>query len=217
MTKCVHEVEVKQQIDSSYWMESRAKRRNHICVWALVKSVFVVWVDKTADRNECCVSKTNNPLFLHRCSPALAGQRVCGSLPQGALFPPVGVPSRPAPVAQGDRVPDPEDLGWSFTPAAWRGKTGSSHCWRKVGNDIPCPRLSLGFLSSNASWMHVLVLGHVTLWVHMLNVSKRVLLVTEMYWKINKNYRLFSEFALDFIIVIHLIWKRTDDQYCIVW
>lgn len=166
MTKCIYKAEVKQHkhIDRFILrLERRAKRRKKNCDWALVKCVFVR-VDKTADRNEII-----NSLFLHRCSPALAGQRVRGSLPQGALFPPVGVPSRPAVVSQGDRVPDPEDLGWSFTPAAWRGQTGSSHCWRQVGNDVACPRLcsfpcdctctgSLGLLSSNASWVYVLVL-----------------------------------------------------------
>lgn len=68
-----------------------------------------------------------------RCAPASAGQRIYRRLPQGALFSPVGLPRRPAALAQGAGVPDAEDLGRPFATAAWRGEARSSHCWRKVG------------------------------------------------------------------------------------
>lgn len=74
----------------------------------------------------------HGPTIFHRCAPALARQRVCSSVPQGALFSHVGIPGRPPAVPQGDWTPGPEDPGWRFTPASWRGEAGSSHCWRQV-------------------------------------------------------------------------------------
>lgn len=75
----------------------------------------------------------NLHLLLHRRAPALAGQRVCGGVPQGPFLPPVGVHGGPAAVAQGARAPDPEDPGRPVRPAARRGEAGSAHCRRKVG------------------------------------------------------------------------------------
>lgn len=68
----------------------------------------------------------------YRCAPTLARQRVCGSLPQGALFPTVGLSGRSPAFSQRNRISDPENPGWPFTPASWRGKTGSSNSWRQV-------------------------------------------------------------------------------------
>lgn len=106
---------------------------------------------KTYDLGTCCLhqrewlykaKQTRNAVAVHflihlrlslRCAPASAGQRIYRRLPQGALFSPVGLPRRPAALAQGAGVPDAEDLGRPFATAAWRGEARSSHCWRKVG------------------------------------------------------------------------------------
>lgn len=69
---------------------------------------------------------------LCRCHTALAGQWVCGSLPQGALFPAVGVPRRSTAFPSGNWVPGSEDLGGFLPLTARRGKTGGSDCWRQV-------------------------------------------------------------------------------------
>lgn len=71
-------------------------------------------------------------LSIHRYSPTLARQWVCGCVPQGPFLSPVGVQSGSAAVTQGAWVPDPENLGWSVTSTTWRGETGSSYCWRQV-------------------------------------------------------------------------------------
>lgn len=71
-------------------------------------------------------------LSIHRYSPTLARQWVCGCLSQGPFLPPVGVQSWSAANTQGAWVPDPENLGWSVTTTTWRGETGSSYCWRPV-------------------------------------------------------------------------------------
>lgn len=74
----------------------------------------------------------NHFLISSRCAPTLAGQRVCGGVPRGALFPAVGVPGGPAAVSQRDRISDTENPGRLFTTVSWRGETGSSDSWREV-------------------------------------------------------------------------------------
>lgn len=63
---------------------------------------------------------------------ALAGQWICSSVPQGSLLPPQGVPGRPAPAPQGDRIPDSEDPRRPFASFKRRGQTGGFDCWREV-------------------------------------------------------------------------------------
>lgn len=114
------------------------------------------WALPSTDR-EKKNQKLNHFLISSRCAPTLAGQWVCGGVPQGALFPAVGVPGGPAADSQRDRISDTENPGRLFITVSWRGETGSSDCWRQVAaicniclmlqTDVRC-RTDLGFTDS---------------------------------------------------------------------